>query len=138
MIVRQLAPMEGGTPVKVTPVRFTQDVPAMRRFLVALGLTSTSSSADGGWVSLEAAGGGEVGLHSTATATTATPAGSTELAFSTNEPLEVVARRLQDAGFDSHVVEEPYGRVLRVTDPDGRELEVQGTAVDLHGYSEGD
>lgn len=124
--------------MKVTPVRFTQDVAAMRRFLVALGLTSTSSSEDGSWVSLEAAGGGEVGLHSTATANSATPVGSTELAFSTNEPLEAVAARLQEAGFDSRVVEEPYGRVLHVTDPDGREVEVQGTTTDLHGYSEGD
>ncbi|MEZ0164883.1 VOC family protein [Kineococcus sp. LSe6-4] len=120
--------------MKVTPVRFTGDVAAMRRFLVALGLTSTSSSPEGSWVSLEAAGGGEVGLHDTGTAATPHEAGTTDLAFATTEPLETVAARLQEAGFPARI----DGRVLHVTDPDGRDVQVHGTELDLHGYSEGD
>ncbi|MEZ0493910.1 VOC family protein [Kineococcus sp. TBRC 1896] len=120
--------------MKVTPVRFTRDVAAMRRFLSALGLAGTQSSEDGSWVSLEAAGGGEVGLHDVATAAAPREAGTTDLAFSTTEPLETVAARLQDAGFPARV----DGRVLHVTDPDERDVQVHGAELDLHGYSEGD
>ncbi|MEW1957754.1 VOC family protein [Kineococcus sp. NPDC059986] len=122
--------------MKVTPVRFTNDLVAMRRFLVALGLTSTLSSDSGNWMSLEGSGG-EVGLHSVDSAANPQKAGSTGLSFTTDEPLETVARRLDAAGFPAVVVDEAFGRVLQVTDPDGQEIEVHATMTDLHGYSEG-
>jgi predicted enzyme related to lactoylglutathione lyase len=120
--------------MRITPVRFTHDVAAMRRFLEALGLTSTLASDGGSWVSLEGSGGG-VGLHSVATAESEQSPGNTGLSFSTDEELDTVAARLESAGFPASVVDEAFGRVLIVTDPDGQEIQVHAEMTDLHGYT---
>jgi catechol 2,3-dioxygenase-like lactoylglutathione lyase family enzyme len=120
--------------VKITPVRFTYDVAAMRRFLEVLGLRSTLTSDSGSWVSLEGSGGG-VGLHSVETAASPQQPGNTGLSFSTDEDLDVLAARLAEAGFPATVVDEAFGRVLHVEDPDGLELQVHAEMTDLYGYS---
>src|SRR3954447_20149981 len=51
-----------GLIMKVTPIRFTDDVPAMRRFAEALGLRPHLSADSGTWVDLRGGGGG-VQLH---------------------------------------------------------------------------
>jgi hypothetical protein len=51
--------------------------------------------------------------------------GECELAFEADEPLEAVAARLAEAGFPADpIVDESYGRSLRVRDPDGVYVQV--------------
>ena len=118
---------------RVTPVRFTTDVAAMRRFCVALGLEAELSSESGDWVSLRGTGGG-VGLHSVATAETPRAPGGSELSFEADEPLEALQARLEQAGFESTIVDESFGRSLRTIDPDGVEVQVFEPQTDLYGY----
>lgn len=120
--------------MRVVPVRFTDDVPGMRRFLEALGLEADISSDSGAWVALYGAVGG-VGLHAAAAAESPRTSGETSLSFESDEPLEDVAARLRAAGFEADVVDESYGRTLLTVDPDGEHIAVNAVMTDLHGYS---
>ena len=43
--------------------------------------------------------------------------------------------RLLGAGFaDAHIIDEPFGRSLRVTDPDGLDVFVAEPMSDFYGY----
>lgn len=120
--------------MRVVPVRFTNDPAAMRRFVEALGLTTTIESDGGGWIALSGSGGG-VGLHTAAMTDTPRSAGETSLSFESDEPLEAVQARLASAGFESDVIDESFGRSLRVVDPDGVALQINETMTDDHGYT---
>ncbi|HLV59146.1 MAG TPA: VOC family protein [Natronosporangium sp.] len=121
--------------MKVRPLRFTDDVPAMRRFLEALGLVPRISSQDGGWVSFTSPGEGMAALHSAAGSDRGHRAGETTLSFEADEPLEAVRDRLHAAGFtDAHIIDEAYGRALIVTDPDGVEIVIDEEPTDLYGF----
>ncbi|MEU7474813.1 VOC family protein [Lentzea sp. NPDC042327] len=110
--------------MRVVPIRYTADVAAARRFYLALGLRPGAESRPGAWVELPAASG-MVALHDAKDVA----AGTCELAFETDEPLEDVARRLRLAGFaPGPVLDESHGRSLRVRDPDG--VWVQVNALD--------
>lgn len=120
--------------MKVLAVRFTADVPAQRRFLEALGLAPRVGSDGGGWVDL-AGDGGLVGLHAVASADEVHAPGDTGFSFEADEPLETVAGRLHTAGFgDAHIIDESFGRSLRVTDPEGFPIQINEAMQDLHGY----
>ncbi len=106
--------------MKLMPIRYCADVAASTRFYGALGLPVGPASRSGDWVELPAPAA-MLALH------VAGPddAGRCELAFETDEPLEVVADRLREAGFPVEaLVDEAYGRALRVVDPDGVRVEV--------------
>jgi hypothetical protein len=121
--------------MRVTPIRFTDDVPAMRRFLEALDLRPHISSDSGVGVDLR---GGAGGVHLHAADRTEVPhqPGDTELSFEADEPLETVLARLHAAGFaDAHIIDEGFGRSLRVTDPDGLPASVAEPMSDLYGYT---
>jgi hypothetical protein len=120
--------------MKVFPVRYTDDAAAMRRFLEALGLRSTIASDSGGWVALESAAGG-VGLHAAALTDQPRSPGETDLSFESEEPLEAVQERLAVAGFPSDIVDESFGRSLRVIDPDGVAVQVNEAMSDDYGFS---
>jgi len=99
--------------MRVLPIRYSSDVEAMTRFYEALGLRVGSVSRPGGWVELPA-DGGMLAVHR------GDDAGRCELAFETDEPLEDVAARLRAAGYEpGPVIDEGFGRSLRVRDPDG-------------------
>jgi catechol 2,3-dioxygenase-like lactoylglutathione lyase family enzyme len=102
--------------VKVVPIRYTHDVAAVIRFYQVLGLDLGSASRPGAWVEMPAASG-MLAVHQ---AHSDKEAGQCELAFESDEPLENVAARLQDAGFETGpVIDENFGQSLRVRDPDG-------------------
>jgi hypothetical protein len=123
--------------MKVRPVRFTNDVAAMRRFLEALGLKPRIASDSGGWVDFTTEESGGAALHDAAMATSGHAAGETSLSFESAEPLEAVRDRLHAAGFtDAHVIDEAYGRSLQVTDPDGVPVTIDAVQEDLYGYHE--
>ncbi|MEO8828848.1 hypothetical protein [Lapillicoccus sp.] len=121
------------TAAMVRPVRFTNDVAAMRRFLELLGMRARTESRGGGWVDL-VAGAGMVALHSVGSSTRGAQSGQTTLSLEVGDP-DSVAERLRAAGFsDAEVVDESYGRDVLVTDPDGDQLLFNGVSNDLYGY----
>lgn len=120
--------------MRVIPVRFTNDTGAMRRFLEALGLAATIASDSGGWIELAGTGGG-VGLHAADSAETEYSPGETSLSFESDEALEDVQVRLAAAGFPSDIIDESFGRSLRVVDPDGVALQINEAMQDDYGYT---
>lgn len=105
--------------MRLSPIRYSPDVEALVRFYTALGLAETAASRPGTWVEL-AAPGGMLAIHYDANQT-----GRCELAFETDEPLEVVVSRLVAAGFTpGPILDENFGRSLRVPDPDGVPVQI--------------
>jgi catechol 2,3-dioxygenase-like lactoylglutathione lyase family enzyme len=114
--------------MRVLPIRYCADVAASTRFYRALGLELGASTRPGGWVELPAAAG-MLALHRT----DAPDAGRCELAFEADEPLEKVADRLRSAGFAPEpIVDESFGRSLRVPDPDGAWVQVNENDRELY------
>lgn len=101
--------------MRVVPIRYCSDVDASVRFYGAIGLDPGSVSRPGAWAELVAASG-MVAVHEASGATV----GTCELAFEADEPLEAVTSRLRSAGFEPEpIVDENFGRSVRVCDPDG-------------------
>jgi catechol 2,3-dioxygenase-like lactoylglutathione lyase family enzyme len=100
--------------MRVLPIRYCADVAESTRFYRALGLELGASTRPGGWVELPAAAG-TLALHRESG-----HPGECELAFEADEPLETVLARLAAAGYPAEpILDESYGRSLRVRDPDG-------------------
>ncbi|HET7387278.1 MAG TPA: VOC family protein [Nocardioidaceae bacterium] len=119
--------------IVVCPVRFTDDLAAMRDFLVLLGLAPRVESEVGGWVDL-VAGGGMVALHDAASSDVGAPAGMSILSFQVDDA-DFLARSLRSTGFDDAAVyDENYGRVLTVADPLGEQVLLNERSGDLYGY----
>jgi catechol 2,3-dioxygenase-like lactoylglutathione lyase family enzyme len=109
--------------MKVMPIRYVADMEAAAKFYTALGLVAGDGSRSGNWAELGAAGG-MLGLH-TARSSAADEPGHIELSFEADEPLEAIAGRLAAAGFEAEaILDENFGRSLRVTDPDGLVIQV--------------
>jgi len=108
--------------IRFAPVYFTDDIPRTRAFLTALGFTDPEAEhRHGGWVEIPThdallclhQGAGAVG----------TPAGLAQLSFESDEDPDLIAQRLVDAGFtDATVLDENYGRVVSVRNPDGQPM----------------
>lgn len=120
-----------GIDLTLAAIRFTDDVPAMCRFLEALGLSTVETRGEG-WARLTSRGG-EVWLHSAADSDLGAPAGSTAL---TGEvaAVDATTQALETAGITVSVVDEAYGRSLEVTDPQGDILVLQESSADGYGY----
>jgi catechol 2,3-dioxygenase-like lactoylglutathione lyase family enzyme len=104
--------------MRVLPIRYCVDIEASTRFYRALGLELGAATRPGSWVELPAAAG-ILALHRSE------HGGECELAFEADEPLEAVAARLTGAGFPVEpIVDESFGRSLRVLDPDGVYVQV--------------
>jgi hypothetical protein len=109
--------------MKVMPIRYVADMSASTKFYAALGLTGGDESRSGNWIELQASAG-LLGLHTARSSEQDAP-GAVELSFLADEPLEQIAERLSGAGFDSGVIlDENFGRSLRVLDPDGVPVQV--------------
>lgn len=118
--------------VTMRPVRFTEDLPAMRAFCETLGLRSRVESERGGWVDL-VAGAGMLALHDAASSDTRSPAGRTTLSFECLDAT-ALAERMTAAGYEAVVYDESYGRVVQVAGVDGWRLLGDECQSDLHGY----
>jgi catechol 2,3-dioxygenase-like lactoylglutathione lyase family enzyme len=115
--------------VRVMPIRYTTDVAALVSFYRAIGLEVDSSSRPGTWVELPAAGG-MLALHRV---DTPVDAGACELSFEADEPLEKVVERLRAAGFTPEpILDEAFGRSVRVMDPDGVWVQVNENERELY------
>ncbi|QTZ90536.1 VOC family protein [Streptomyces auratus] len=107
----------------VLPIRYVADVAASRRFYEGLGLTYRADASVPVWAHLDAAAGG-VGIHDAAVSK-GRPPGTVELGFSTDERLDDVSAHLTAHGYEHTLVDEDFGRSIRVTDPDGVVLQIQ-------------
>jgi catechol 2,3-dioxygenase-like lactoylglutathione lyase family enzyme len=115
--------------MKVMPIRYTTDVAACARFYGALGLDVDTVSRPGAWAELPAAGG-MLALHKAG----GEDVGSCELAFESDEPLEAVVERLTAAGYppSQSIVDESFGRSVRIQDPDGVWVQVNENDRELY------
>jgi catechol 2,3-dioxygenase-like lactoylglutathione lyase family enzyme len=111
------------------PIRYTTDVAALVDFYGAIGLEVDSSSRSGAWVELPAASG-MLALHRV---DTPAEAGACELSFEADEPLEKIVERLRAAGFEPEpILDEAFGRSIRVVDPDGVWVQVNENDRELY------
>lgn len=121
---------KGGVEVVVMPLRFTDNVPAMRDFLVLLGFSPRVSRAES-WLDM-VGGSGMVALHSTSTSSRQ-PA-DTGLSFEVPD-VDALAAQFIGAGLaDVRVYDEAYGRAMDVTGHDGTQLTFEERYTDLYGY----
>lgn len=114
-------------PIAVQPIWFQPDVDEARAILEALGLRAELVADRGGWVEMHADGGGSIGVH-----------GAEEAGFGLSfvaRDVDALAVNLTDAEFPASVVDEAYGRSLRIPDPDGgADVWVNAVQDDLYGY----
>lgn len=112
--------------MKVMPIRYVRDVDAATRFYRVLGLEPSVRQRGGGWVELEAAAGMRALHHSER-------GSGAEVSFLATEPLEDVVRRLVDAEFvPDGIVDENFGRSVRVVDPDGATVQINEHDEELY------
>jgi catechol 2,3-dioxygenase-like lactoylglutathione lyase family enzyme len=119
--------------VKVRPIHFVPDVDEAIRFYEALGLRADARARPGHWVELVAAGG-ELGLHDGAVAADGEGRAGVQLNFIADEPLELVERRLREAGFppEGTIVDQEWGRQLFVPGPGGLVVQVDERDRELY------
>jgi catechol 2,3-dioxygenase-like lactoylglutathione lyase family enzyme len=107
----------------VLPIRYVADVDASRAFYEGLGLRFETEASFKVWAQLRG-DAGMVGIHDAAASKGRKP-GTAELQFVTDEKLEDVAARLAAKGLHYELHDEDFGRSIRLTDPDGVELQIQ-------------
>lgn len=117
----------GATGLAVMPIWYADDLDAAETLLRHLGLRPRLATETGRWRDFRA-DDGLVALH----ADDSSP--RVELSFEYGGDLDELARRLEDAGYDSVIVDEAYNRTLRVTTPDGWVMSVNGRQSDLYGF----
>jgi|1186.fasta_scaffold492929_2 hypothetical protein len=109
--------------IRLAPVYFTADMARAGDFMAALGFTVEAAHRKGGWAEL-AAPSALLCLHSGLSDRGMTP-GETALSFDSDEDPDTVVERLADAGFtDAVVLDENFGRIVRVTGPDGSMVQI--------------
>ncbi|MGO1236432.1 MAG: VOC family protein [Microbacterium gubbeenense] len=110
----------------VQPIWFAPDVDEARRVLETIGLRAIIASDRGGWIEFASAAG-RVGLHYA-------DEPAVGLSF-VSEDIDALAARLRKAGYAAAVVDEAFGRTVRLADPDGgTEIWINESQRDLHGY----
>lgn len=110
----------------VLPIQYVPELTVADALYRSLGLTSRLASDSQVWSDYAADGGGLAALHQ------GEP--HIELAFEYAGDLDGLAARLQDAGYESEIVDEAYNRTLQVVGPGGEQLWVNGAQRDLYGY----
>jgi predicted enzyme related to lactoylglutathione lyase len=122
--------------MRVMAIRYVHDVDGARQFYQALGLTLEFASRRprrGGpsvWTELAGSGpGANLALHHWAEK----PATEVELCFQADEPLERVADRLRQNGYEltTEIVDEAFGRSFTIRDPEGLLIQVNENDYEL-------
>jgi catechol 2,3-dioxygenase-like lactoylglutathione lyase family enzyme len=117
----------------VRPIHFVPDVERAREFYEALGLRTELRDRSGRWVELGAAGG-ELALHHGPSADDGAGREGVLFTLVAEEPLEDVARRLDEAGFppEGEPVDQPWGRSLFARAPDGTLVQIDAQEPELY------
>ena len=114
--------------LRVLALWMTPDPKGSAATLRAIGARPEIASDTGGWVQFRAKNGGLVATHS-GTSAQAVPS------FEYDGDLQVLLQRLLAAGLAAELVDESYGRTVRLPHPDGGEdLWVNDVQQDLYGY----
>lgn len=125
---RDAAPGDADPLLHVLSLWNSPDVDGAAKALLAIGARPEVSSESGGWHQFRAKNGGLVAVHAGTTA-------SEVLSFQYDGELEALRNRLVAAGLEAALIDESYGRTLRIPDPDGGEdIWVNEVQTDLHGY----
>lgn len=118
-----------GPAVSVAPLLCTPEVEETARMLAGKGLRRRLTSDSGDWADL--AGDGLVGVH-------VGEVESTVMAFEASD-VEALEEPLEQSGFRVALVDEAYGRTLRVEHPDDArqesEIWINETQTDAYGYT---
>lgn len=116
------------SPLAVLALWYTPGVAPAARVLADLGARPRISSDAGTWHDFRAKNGGLVAAHLGS-------AVGFELAFEYEGDVRDLAPRLAGAGFEPAVVDESYGRSLRVRAPWGAEVWINEWQRDAYGYT---
>jgi catechol 2,3-dioxygenase-like lactoylglutathione lyase family enzyme len=123
--------------MRVMAIRYVRDVESARRFYQTLGLTLEFASRRprrGGqsvWTELADSGtgpGANLALHQWNE-----DRADVQLSFQADEPLELVADRLRQGGYElaTEIVDESFGRSFTIRDPEGLLIQVNENDYDL-------
>lgn len=116
----------------VMPLRYSDDVPAMVRFLTTLGLARQVTTEGDRFAELRA-GAGKVMVHAAEGADAPAAPGETVLCLATARADEA-SQELEAAGLQTTVWDESYGRQAMVTGPAGEAIWINEEQQDLYGY----
>lgn len=102
--------------------------------LAPYGMTPRIASDSGGWTDL--VGNGLFAFHEGELRTVANDVPDQPVVQLLGETADVtsLAQQLEARGLSARIIDEAYGRSLRVTQPDGAELYINETMRDLYGY----
>lgn len=117
----------------VLSLRFTDDPPALIRFLRTVGMAPAVTTESDGFAEMVAGGGGRVMVHNTAGAETGSAAGETHLCLSV-PVVEEAAAHLHRAGHEVRVWDESYGKQGVLRGPRGEDIPLNELQHDLYGY----
>lgn len=138
VVASQPAPVNA--PLSVTPLWFTAETSSAAGTLTALGALPRIESDRGGWTDLRT-DCGLVAVHESNSADTApdgpsAPAAWTSLGFEFAGDLDDLVEPLRQAGLEATVIDESYGRSLRLPDPDlpTEQIWINEEQRDLYGY----
>ncbi|MEE1621848.1 VOC family protein [Zafaria sp. Z1313] len=122
-------PLPGTDPgMHVLQLWVTPDTAGATTALQSIGARLEVVSETGGWAQLRARNGGLAAVH-----TGVDP--RIDLSFEYDGDAGLLLARLLGAGLDAHLVDESYGRTVKVADPDGGEdLWITEKQRDLYGY----
>jgi hypothetical protein len=118
-------PTEAAVPtLSLMPVVYVREIRAVLPFYQALGFQPAAGDRAGEWVELRL-GDAILMLHVSERPSSEAPR-SIELSFISSAPLEEVVARLAAAGFpvEQPIVDESFGRYVRVSAPDGLILQI--------------
>ena len=117
-------------PLSVLPVWVTPAVSAAAQALVGAGATRRIASESGAWADL-AVDDGLVAVHAGAEV-------GTLLSFEYDGDIDALADMVRAKGLEVRVIDETFGRTLRLDHPDGaEEIWVNERQIDLYGYHQG-
>lgn len=120
--------------IRLAPVYFTGDFARTGDFLAALGFEVEARHRVGNWAEL-AAPSALLCLHDAPGDTGMAP-GQTTLGFESDDDPDTVAERLVAAGFaDATVLDENFGKIVKVTGPDGNPVQINFSDRTLYARS---
>ena len=118
--------------MKLMPIVYVTDMGRSLDFYIALGLQSGHTDRAGMWSDLSL-GGAMLGLHKIEHIPEK-QIGQVELALVSEEKLESLVDRLQNAGImlERQITDEAFGRSIMLRDPDGLLLQINEHDVELY------
>lgn len=126
------APLVDFTPptqgLTVMPIWYTTDAVAAEKVFRDIGAKKRLSSNAGAWTDFAAKNGGLLAVH-------AADKNGQELSFEYRGDVETLQQQLKESGIPATLIDENYGRSLRLPHPEDGEIWVNEWQQDLYGYT---